>query len=116
MAVAETPEKIALKWIGLMEARKPDQSYATASARFRRSISEREWEARLALIRDPLGDVRSRTLISETRTRELAGLPDGEYVLLVFATVFQNKAAARERVTLMREDDGKMRPTAYRIR
>ncbi len=51
-----------------------------------------------------------------TFTRTVPGAPDGEYVVIQFDTQFENKAAAVETVTPMREKDGSWRVSGYFIK
>ncbi len=67
-------------------------------------------------VRSPLGRVVSRELISRTYTQSLPGAPDGEYVLIQFATSFENKKSAIETITPMLDDDGEWRVSGYFIK
>ena len=57
-----------------------------------------------------------RTLKYKKYTTALPGAPDGEYVVLQFETSFQNKKFAMEKVTPMRDRDGKWRVSGYYIK
>jgi hypothetical protein len=67
-------------------------------------------------VRQPLGDVVSRELTSTEHTTTLPGAPDGEYVVIQFATEFENKASAVETVTPMMDPDGSWRVSGYFIK
>ena len=66
--------------------------------------------------RAPLGALKSRVFKTATFTRSLPGAPDGEYVVIQFDTRFENKAAAVETVTPMRQKDGSWKVSGYYIR
>lgn len=60
--------------------------------------------------------MKARKVKSATFTRTLPGAPDGEYVVIQFESQFENKAAAIETVTPMRDKDGAWRVSGYYIR
>ena len=106
----------ATTWLGLTDAGKYDQSWDQASSLFRSSISKADWAKRIDPVRSPLGAVKSRKVRNATFTRSLPGAPDGEYVVLQFDTVFENKSSATETVTPMHDKDGSWRVSGYYIR
>ena len=67
-------------------------------------------------VRDPLGTLKSRHLVSATATHSLPGAPDGDYVVVRYASSFANKAAAIETVTPVKESDGHWRVSGYFIK
>ena len=58
----------------------------------------------------------SRTVSSTQYATTLPGAPDGEYVLVQYETVFENKKAGVEALTVSREKDGTWRVSGYFIR
>jgi hypothetical protein len=50
------------------------------------------------------------------RTTSLPGAPDGDYVVIRFATSFEKKKSAIETVTPMRERNGTWRVSGYYIK
>lgn len=119
-AYAETPEaaaeSAALVWLGLVDAGSYGQSWSAASTLFRQSVTEAQWQSAVAGVRAPLGALTSRKVQSATFKNSLPGAPDGEYVVVVFASSFENKATAIETVTPMKDADGKWRVSGYYIR
>jgi hypothetical protein len=67
-------------------------------------------------VRKPLGSLVSRKLKSAKYTKTLPGAPDGEYVVLQFATSFTNKKEAVETITPMLDKDGKWKVSGYFIK
>jgi hypothetical protein len=65
--------------------------------------------------RGPLGTLKSRTLMSATFKNTLPSAPDGEYVVVQFASSFENRASAIETVTPMKDADGTWRVSGYYI-
>ena len=70
----------------------------------------------VARVRGSLGGLKSRRLVSAKYTRSLHGAPDGEYVVIQFATSFEKRAEATETVTPMKDRDGRWRVSGYFIR
>lgn len=120
-AVADqAAEKAAFRaanaWLALVDSGKYSKSWDTAAAYFKAAVTKEQWQASLTAARKPLGKAHYRTLKYKKYTTTLAGAPDGEYVVIQFATSFQNKKSATETVTPMRDKDGKWRVAGYYIR
>lgn len=119
-AHSDTPESAAADaastWLALVDGGNYYQSWATTSDRFRNTISRSDWVQTASRVRDPLGTLKSRHLVSATATHSLPGAPDGDYVVLRYASSFANKAAAIETVTPVKESDGHWRVSGYFIK
>ena len=74
-------------------------SYATATAKFRETNTLQVWSDVSEQVRAPLGELVSRTLVSN----EWVPTPEG-YVLVKFRSDFANRKDVTETVTLVRED------------
>jgi len=106
----------AATWLALVDGGNYYQSWATTSDRFRNTISRSDWVQTASRVRDPLGTLKSRHLVSATATHSLPGAPDGDYVVLRYASSFASKAAAIETVTPVKESDGHWRVSGYFIK
>jgi Protein of unknown function (DUF4019) len=93
-------------WIGLVDAKRWNDSWANAGIMFRSKLPEASWASTIQSVREPLGAVSSRSLKSKTRTSTLPGAPDGEYEVVQFQTSFARKAVATETVVLSHESSG----------
>jgi hypothetical protein len=93
-------------WVGLVDARRWDDSWAAAGTLFKSQMPQARWASTIAAVREPLGAVSSRTLKDVTESKSLPGAPDGEYEIVQFQTSFANKAAATETVVLAHEASG----------
>jgi hypothetical protein len=114
-AVAQA--QVAAKgWLALTDAGRYGESWDSASALFRSAVPKADWEKALRAGRGLFGAVKSRKVKSATFTRTLPGAPDGEYVVIQFEAEFENKAAAIETVTPMRDKDGTWRVSGYYIK
>lgn len=119
-ASAEPPEAAAASaaevWLALVDAGSYAESWNAAATLFRQAIPQEQWQSRVARARAPLGALQLRQLRSATLQHTLPGAPDGEYVVILFASSFANKAAALETVTPMKDADGTWRVSGYYIK
>lgn len=106
----------AREWLNIIDSGRYAQSWQEAAPLLRNAIGQQEWEAQLAAIRASLGDVEDRTLRSATATRTLPGVPEGNYVVIRYATRFEHRKEAIETVTPHQEDDGTWKVAGYFIR
>jgi hypothetical protein len=118
MSVKEQPDASAeaLRWLSGIDAGECDQSWKDAAGFFQKSITAEAWNEALTKFRKPLGAVKSRKLLDAKSAKSLPGVPDGEYVIMQFETVFAAKAEAVETVTFMLEKDGSWKAAGYFIR
>ncbi len=106
----------AASWLALVDAGKYPASWDQAAGLFKAAVSRSSWPTAAQAARAPLGAVRSREVKSATFTRTLPGAPDGEYVVIVYSSQFQNKANAIEIVAPVREKDGAWRVSGYSVK
>lgn len=116
---AEAKEAAALEaaraWLAVVDGENYDESWQQAAVYFRTLIGEAEWRQAMEGVRRPLGALRSRDLKAKTYVTELPGVPDGQYVVIQFDSVFENKQTTVETVTPMLDDDGTWRVAGYYI-
>ena len=115
----EVSEKAALTsavvWLALSDGGKYPETWDQAATYFKNALTKDRWVASLKGGRTPLGKVLSRKLKSKMYTRSLPGAPDGEYVVIMYDTQFENKESAVETITPMLDRDGKWRVAGYLI-
>ena len=104
------------KWLGLVDQGQYAESWQTAATYFKNAVPEKQWLQSMKGARQPLGKMISRRLKSATFTTSLPGAPDGQYVVIQYATSFENKASATETVTPMRDSDKQWRVSGYFIK
>ena len=103
-------------WLSQIDAGSYSNSWRDASVYFKGAVSEKGWQDALAGARKPLGKLISRKLSKAQSAASLPGAPDGNYVVMQFASSFANKKNAVETVTFMQEKDGKWRAAGYYIK
>jgi len=116
---AANPETIqqalsgAQSWLALVDEGSYAESWDQSAQLFQNAVGETQWVGSIRQVRNPLGQLKSRELISTDVRTNLPGAPDGEYVVLQFRTVFEHKQKAIETVTPMRDFDGVWRVSGY---
>jgi hypothetical protein len=115
----EVTEKAAVAsadaWLILVDGEKYPETWDQAAGYFKTALTKDKWLASLKASRPPLGKVVARKLKSKMYTKTLPGAPDGEYVVIMYDTQFENKKSAVETVTPMLDKDGKWRVAGYYI-
>lgn len=101
--IRETPDAAvvdtARQWLALLDQSRWDESYRQTGTAFRKLNTATVWAAASNTARVPLGGVVSRSFDSQ----QYLPAPPGGYEVVKFRTVFTNKAAAVETVTLVKE-------------
>jgi hypothetical protein len=114
---AEKAAQVAAKqWLALVDQGQYVESWGTAASYFKNAVPEKQWVQSMKGARQPLGKMISRRLKSAICTTSLPGAPDGQYVVIQYATSFENKASAVETVTPMRGPDKQWRVSGYFIK
>lgn len=103
-------------WMSLVTEGKYGESWNQAADLFKKAVSKSDWEKSLNGILSAYGKLINRELLSATFKTSLPGAPDGEYVVILYKTIFEKKAEAIETVTPMKDTDGIWRVSGYFIR
>jgi len=106
----------AEKWLALVDGGRYAESWNEASQSFKNAVQQEQWAQSLEARRKPFGRAVSREMKKMTYKTSLPGVPDGEYMVIQFATSFGKKRAAVETVTTMAEKDGTWRVSGYYIK
>jgi hypothetical protein len=106
----------AQTWLKPVDLGNYSQSWQQSADHFKSLVSKDKWVDALQKVRTPLGKVKSRALMSADYKTEVPGAPDGHYVIIKFATSFENKQNSTETVTPVLDKDGIWRVTGYFIR
>jgi predicted SnoaL-like aldol condensation-catalyzing enzyme len=103
-------------WLALVDDGKYGESWDAAAEYLKNAVTKDDFVKSLTAVRRPLGKLKSREVISKEYRTSLPGAPDGEYVVIQFKTVLENKKAAIETVTPMLDKDKKWKVSGYYIR
>ena len=96
----------AREWLALIDNGQWEESWQQAGLLFRSEITSGRWTHQLRPVREQLGGVVSRAFLNAEPAESLPGAPDGDYVVLQFATAFETMPEAVEVVTLAKEETG----------
>lgn len=111
-----TVQRIARDWLALTDAGNGAASWEAAAQLFKNAMPRDRWIELLKQVRDPLGKLDQRSVLSTNFATSFPGAPDGNYAIVLFRTSFAKKADGAESVTLQRESDGAWRVVGYFIR
>jgi hypothetical protein len=106
---------VAQAWLELIDDGHYSDSWKQAASPFQQQISQEGWSDILRINRRPLGAVKARHLANAQYTTTLPGAPDGQYVIIEFATEFEHKESALESVTPMMEN-GQWKISGYYVK
>ncbi len=115
-AAEEAAIEAAQKWLSLVDGGRYSESWEESAGYFRNAVSKDKWELTMKAGRLPLGALVSRVVKARQYTTSAPGAPDGQYVIIQFATSFENKGSATETVTPMLDEDGSWRVSGYFIK
>lgn len=98
----------------LIDEEKYTESWQQAADFIKKMVTEDQWVSGIKGVRTPFGKMKSRKATVKQYNKNLTGMPEGEYVLFQFETVFENKAVVETIVLVL--EDGIWRNTTYRVR
>lgn len=112
----EAAIKASQAWLDLIDSGKYDASWDEAALYFRNTVKKEDWLSTIKGVRDPFGKMVKRTFKSKQSVDSMPGAPDGDYVIIQYDTVFENKKSAVETIVPMLEKDGKWKVSGYFVR
>ncbi len=107
----------AEKWLALIDTGKYSESWLEANEYFRNSVTQEQWEKIVRSVRARTGKVISRKLKTKNnKTDFLPGELQGQYIMIQYATSFQNKKSATEEVVVMFEKNDRWMVSGYHLK
>ena len=97
----------------LWDSGKSDESYAELAEFTKKNFDKREWFIYWTAARKPLGELKSRKLISAEFVKSLKGIPDQEGAILQYKSSFEKHDSVLETFALIHEKDGTWRISFY---
>lgn len=104
---------LAKRWLALVDEGKYADSWSAAGKLFKANVQQDKWVQALTSGRQPLGKVVSRELAGREAKTEIPGAPAGQYIVVAFATNFEQKTDIVETLTLIQEEDGQYQIAGY---
>ena len=108
--------KASLAFLALVDAGEYGAGWDAAASIMQDAAPKDQFEQMLGAALGPFGAVKSRTFASAAFETSLDGAPDGEYVVLTYDTVFENKAQAVETITPTMDWDGAWKVSGYYVK
>jgi hypothetical protein len=115
-AATKAATSAAAQWLTLVDDGKYNESWDAASSYLRNALPKEQFAQKLTAARKPLGRLVTRDPKSAQYVTSLPGAPDGQYVVIRYASSFENKKSAIETVTPKLDEDGKWRVSGYYIK
>lgn len=115
-AQIQAAQAAATAWLGRFDAGDYGATWDSAGAAFRKAVTREQWVAQATSVRQSLGDKLERSERGAQFSRDLPGVPPGDYVVIQYASRYSKSKAAMETVTLGREAAGDWRPVGYFVR
>jgi hypothetical protein len=103
-------------WLKLVDRENYDQSWDKGSATLQLLVPKKDWRKLLESLRKPLGEMKTRQVIDQRTAKDPAGLPKGDYMVLVYKTSFSSKPTANELITMVKESDGRWKVLTYQVK
>ena len=103
-------------WLVLLDRKDWGTAWDASGAVFRQNVPLGTWMDNVPKVRDPLGAFVERQPTESVYKKTLPGRPAGDYVTSFFVAKFDKKADVMERVTTVRESDGRWRVIGYEVR
>jgi hypothetical protein len=104
----------ALHWLQLLDQGDYAEAFEWEAQDFRMARTQSQFVRYMQARRAPFGKTLSRKVIGVANIHKFVGVPEGNYVSVLFKTGFENKSPTAERVILMKQAVG-WRVIDYRI-
>jgi len=102
-------------WLEMIDTEKYDEGWRRTGEYFKGTIASERWNELMRAYRRPLGRMLSRSLTSAKREKSLPGVPDANYVVIKFNTVFEKKKEAVETVITIVDQSGQLSVVGYYV-
>ena len=107
---------VAMNFLDRVDSGHYDQSWQGAADYLKNQVPLNDWITKLKAVRTAAGKNLERMEERNFYSKEQKdGLPEGEYMVYIFASKFENQAEVTETVTVMLEKDDVWRVAGYFI-
>jgi hypothetical protein len=104
----------ALRWLRLLDLGVYHEAFEWEAQDFRMARTQAQFVRYMQARRAPFGRALGRKVIGSANIRKFVGVPEGNYVSVLFKTRFEKKSETAERVILVEQEVG-WRVLEYRI-
>lgn len=109
----EDSAKAAQEWLAIVDKGNFADSWENGSVVMKLRIPKNTWVTLLEAMHKGKGNTIERKILEQRPAVDPKGLPQGEYMVIVYNTKFSNKADAKELVTLVLESSGQWKVLTY---
>ena len=106
----------AEKFLHQVDAGQYAASWQDAASLLKKKVTEADWVDQLRRTREVTGPLVKRTQSGMTYSPSAKDSPEGEYILIVYDSTFQNRKDITENVTVMLDQDKTWRVGGYFIK
>ena len=92
----------ATEWLGSIDNGIYENSWNNASPYLKSQVSEDKWVSMVKSVREPLGTLLYRKVVSSEAYKDLPNAPKGHYQVIIYNSEFEHKNNATETVTFMK--------------
>lgn len=103
------------EWLAIIDQEKYEMAWEKGALTLKLRVPLKSWIEILDASRKPLGKMVSRKVVDQRTAKDPAGLPAGDYIVMIYNTDFATIKGAAELVTLVLESDGKWRGLTYQV-
>jgi hypothetical protein len=103
-------------WLNLVDQRQYGPAWLDAGPLLQDVLSQQAWVGAMHFIREPLGNVLSRTIVSNEETSALPHGTRGGFMILNYRTQFSHSRYGLETVILMRNHNNLWRVISYTVK
>ena len=104
----------ALRWLTMLDNGDYEQAFEWEAQDFRMARTQAQFVRYMQARRAPFGHALGRKFIGAANIHKFVGVPEGNYVSVLFKTDFEKKSETAERVILVEQEVG-WRVIDYRI-
>lgn len=105
--------KSACAWLLIQDSGDYKKSWEDSSELLKTSVDKIEWENKSLSLYSDIGKLEKRTFISSKYLTNLPKSPKGEYVVIVFDSIYTKKGKLKEIITPKKDEDGYWRVSGY---
>ena len=103
----------AVKFLYLVDNGEYVRSWETSSKHMKAAVTGEEWKQQITEIRDKVGAIVERHRDEVSYLEGAGDLPEGEYVVITYNSVFKKRQLVKETVTLALAKNGEWQVAGY---
>jgi len=110
----EAAKEAAQEWLVLLDADDYEATWEEAATLFKSKVTAEQWAAQVRQAHSSLDSLRSRSLAAARYTTSLPNVPEGEYVVAQYKSIYGEKETVE--TMYVKKDDGTWRVAGYFVK